>query len=155
MAKVKKMKTLHLNDEIKMGEYAGVTLGTCLALYGRKSLLKVLKYYDIPKELLKANHYHKVGDEEPIEEEMHSNDSIMEKETIDMTPTIDVDELFEGYEEWVMDGMWETSTTNATYEYEDEDYEDDLWGMDWRRCPYEDDFMEMEWNGYKPWIYGE
>lgn len=149
------MKTLYLNDVIKMGEYAGLTLRECIALYGRKSLLKVLMYYDIPNEILRTYHYHKVGDEESIEEEMHANDSIMEKESIDMTPSIDVDELFEDYEEWVKEGMWDTSTTNATYEYEDEDYEDDLWGMDWRRCPYEDDFMEMEWNGYKPWIYGE
>ena len=147
----KGMETLYLCDVIEKGEYAGVTLGTCLALYGRKSLLKVLKYYDIPKELLKSNHYHKKGDEEPIEEEMN-NETIIMEDAFDMTPTIDVDELFEGYEEWVMDGMWETSTTNDPYENEEE-YEDDQWGMEWRRNPYEDDFLEMEGNGYKDWIY--
>lgn len=148
------MKTLYLNDVIKMGEYAGLTLRECIALYGRKSLLKVLKYYDIHKEILKDNHYHKVGDEEPIEEEMHANDSIME-ETFEMTPSVDVDDLIEDYEEWVKEGKWETSATNATYEDENYEYcEEEQWGMDWRRNLYEEDFLEME-DGYKPWIYGE
>lgn len=149
------MKTLYLNDVIKMGEYAGLTLRECIALYGRKSLLKVLKYYDIHKEILKDNHYHKVGDEEPIEEEMHANDSIME-ETFEMTPSVDVDDLIEDYEEWVKEGgMWETSATDATYEDENYEYcEEEQWGMDWRRNLYEEDFLEME-DGYKPWIYGE
>lgn len=148
------MKTLCLCDRIEMGEYGGMTLGRCLSLYGRKSLLKILKYYDIPKGILKVNHFHKVGDEEPIEEEMN-NETIIMEEDFDMTPTINVDDLYEEYEKWVKEGMLETSTTNDHYENEDEDYEDDLWGMDWRRCPYEDDFTEMEGNGYKPWIYGE
>ena len=144
------MKTLYLGNMIEMGEYAGVTLGTCLALYGRKSLLKVLKYYDIPNEILRANHYHKVGDEEPIEEEMTINDSFME-ENFEKTPTFDMDDWFE---EWLRDEMRETSTTNDPNE-DEEEYEDDPWGME-GRIIYDKEYFEDEWSSdaYKPWIYG-
>lgn len=44
-------------EKIQMGGYSGETLESCVKKYGRKSILEVLKYYEISDELLSEYHY--------------------------------------------------------------------------------------------------
>ena len=52
------MKIIQENDTIKMGVYCGMTVRECVKRYGKKSLLEVLKYYDLDEELSRK-YYHK------------------------------------------------------------------------------------------------
>lgn len=60
----KGMETLNYSSTIEKGIYAGETLYSCLSYYGRKVILELLKYYDVPEVILKAYHYHKATPEE-------------------------------------------------------------------------------------------
>lgn len=51
-------------DEITIGGLAGETLESSVRKYGRKSILEILKWYEISDELMKEYHYHNATDEE-------------------------------------------------------------------------------------------
>lgn len=69
-----------------------------------------------------------------------------------MAKVIDVDELMKEFEQWVRDGMKETSTTNDPYESDYDEYDAYQWEMDL----YDNDCYGEDWSSdaYKPWIYG-
>lgn len=56
------MTKLKLDDTIKMGVYCGISVRECVKRYGKKSLLEVLKYYDLDEELSRK-YYHKKEDQ--------------------------------------------------------------------------------------------
>lgn len=51
------MKKLGKNDTIRIGVYEGETVKDCIRKYGRKSILEILKYYDLDEEILMEYHY--------------------------------------------------------------------------------------------------
>lgn len=51
-------KKIGLNDKIKIGIYSGMTVRECVKQYGKTSLIEVLKYYDLTKNLSRK-YYHK------------------------------------------------------------------------------------------------
>ena len=52
------MNYLHINDTIEKGVFAGLTVKDCIKTYGRRSILELLKYYNLDENILKANHFH-------------------------------------------------------------------------------------------------
>ena len=135
------MKCLKMDDTIRIGVYEGETVKDCIRKYGRKSILEILKYYDLDEEILREYHYRSLEPhKDNSEKDMNELDWIQE---ILNTP-IPVGETFK------------TSTTQD----EDEEtldlyqeYENDL---DCYDNPEDDEFgSPREWgNSYKPWIYG-
>ena len=138
-------KTLGKKDVIRKGLYAGQQVGDVISIYGRKSILEILRYYDLTDEILNENHYHK-----------KSSSTITD-------------------DSFLMDEVWETTTsekdiwdddyifTPEDYEnldaVENEYYEDEEYGDPYYPCNTplnpEDDYALWEKGKYKPWIYGE
>lgn len=53
-----RLETLSKGDTIKNGIYAGMKVSKCLQVYGKKSIMGILKYYDLDEEILKEYHVH-------------------------------------------------------------------------------------------------
>jgi len=90
------MKHLSVNGPIEMGEYAGETVKSCIMKYGRKSVLGILKYYDLDEEILKENHYHKKEKEMVMDNQECTSVSAPVEEFCE-TSTL-VEELLKDYE---------------------------------------------------------
>ena len=131
------MKELHIGDTIGMGVYVGETVKECLKKNGRKSILEILKYYDLDEEILKEYHFRSVGIHQDSPEDKDTK--VLEvEETYVSTTTQDLDEeYFEPFEEEVVDDPW-----YCPVDYDPED--DDEFGNPW----------SPGYNKYKPWIYG-
>ena len=52
------LETLSKGDTIKNGIYAGMKVSECLRVYGKKSIIGIVKYYDLDEEILKEYHVH-------------------------------------------------------------------------------------------------
>ena len=63
------MKVLNIYETIEIGEYSGETVQDCIKKYGRKSLLKILKYYDLNPLILMAYNYKDLGPHKDSPEE--------------------------------------------------------------------------------------
>lgn len=131
------MRVLHMGDTIGMGVYVGETVKDCLKKNGRKSILEILKYYDLDEDILKEYHYRYLGIHQDSPEDW--NTKVLEvEETFVSTTTQDLDEeFFEPLEEEVVDDPW-----YCPVDYDPED--DDEFGNPW----------SPGYNKYKPWIYG-
>lgn len=128
------MVKLHFKDTIKMGVFAGETVKDCIMKYGRKSILEILKYYDLSEDILEEYHY------KSLEHQDNPNDRVSKDEMVEPTfvtsSTLEMDEeYFEPVEE-VVDDPW---FYPGVYDPEDDDEFGDLYGCG---------------NSYKPWIYG-
>lgn len=71
------------SDTIEMGEYAGWTLENCIKWCGRKCILKIMKYYYIPDEILRDYHFHKITPEEKVAREQKKTPSQIKKKVSD------------------------------------------------------------------------
>ncbi len=130
------MKKLGKNDTIGMGVYVGETVKDCLKKNGRKSILEILKYYDLDEEILKEYHYRYLGIHQDYPGD--SDKKVQElEETYVSTTTLDWDEEFLEPVEDEVDDPW-----YCPVDYDPED--DDEFGNP--RSP--------GYNKYKPWIYG-
>jgi len=134
------MKFLKMGDTIGIGVYSGETVEDCIKKYGRKSILEILKYYDLDENILKMCHFKSLDKDNPEE---NGQDWIQELldfpvpvgETFETTTTQDVDE----------------ETLDLYQEYENDlDCYDNPVSYD----PEEDDEFGGKRNRYKPWIYG-
>lgn len=52
------MECLSFKDPIKIGEYSGETVESCVKKYGKRSLMEVLKYYNLSAEVQREYHFH-------------------------------------------------------------------------------------------------
>lgn len=55
------VKILKINDTIEKGVYAGLTVKDCISIYGRRSIIEILKYYNLDEQILRAYHFHSEG----------------------------------------------------------------------------------------------
>ena len=131
------MKKLGKNDTIRIGVYEGETVKDCIRKYGRKSILEILKYYDLDEEILMEYHYRSLEPhkDNPEENGQDWTQEILESpftggESFETTTTQDVDE--------------ETLDLYQVYE-NDQDCYDNSEG---------DEEFGGNGNSYKPWIYG-
>ena len=130
------MICLKINDTIRMGVYSGEKLSDCIKKYGRKSILEILKYYDLSEDILEEYHYKSLGTHQDNPNDRVSKDEMVEP-TFVTSSTLEMDEeYFEPVEE-VVDDPW--------YCPMDYDPEDD----------YEFGENYGYVNSYKPWIYGK
>lgn len=131
------MKELKWKDTIGIGVYSGETVEDCIRKYGRKSILEILKYYDLDENILKLCHFRSL---EP-------NKDYPEENGQDWTQEI-LDSPFTGGESFVT-----TTTQDEEEETLDlyQEYENDL---DCYDNPEDDDEFGGNRNRYKPWIYG-
>ncbi len=135
------MKELKWKDTIGIGVYSGETVEDCIRKYGRKSILEILKYYDLDENILKLCHFRSLDKDNP-EKDNKEQDWVQELldysfpvgETFETTTTQDVEE-YPNPDEEVVDYPW--------YCPVDYDPEDDEFGPPWGPG-----------NKYKPWIYG-
>ena len=58
MTEHENLDTLSKGDTIKNGIYAGMKVSECLRVYGKKSIIGIVKYYDLDEEILKEYHVH-------------------------------------------------------------------------------------------------
>ena len=131
------MKVLKWKDTIEIGVYVGETVGDCIKKYGRKSILEILKYYDLDENILKLCHFRSLDKENP-EKDNKEQDWVQELldysfpvgETFETTTTQDVDE----------------ETLDLYQEYEND--------LDCYDNPEDDEEYGGNGNSYKPWIYG-
>jgi hypothetical protein len=134
------MKELKWKDTIGIGVYSGETVEDCIKKYGRKSILELLKYYDLDENILKMYHFRSLDKDNP-EKDNKEQDWVQELldysfsvgETFETTSTQDVDE----------------ETLDLYQEYEND--------LDCYDNPEDDDEFGPLWgpgNNYKPWIYG-
>ena len=143
------LKCLKLDDTIGFGVYVGETVKDCIRKYGRKSILEILKYYDLDEKILREYHFKDIGQhKDNPEEDKNQQDWIQEEldspipvgETFVTTTTQDEGEescldLYEEYE-----NEMDCYDNSVLYDPEDDD--------DGFRYP-------REWrDSYKPWIYG-
>lgn len=136
------MKKLGKNDTIRIGVYEGETVKDCIRKYGRKSILEILKYYDLDEEILMEYHYRSL---EPHKDNPKENGQDWTQEILDSP--------FTGGESFVT-----TTTQDEDEETLDlyQEYENDLDCYDnpVSYDPEEDDEFGGKRNRYKPWIYG-
>lgn len=131
------MKVLKMDDTIGMGVYVGETVKDCIKKNGRKSILEILKYYDLDENILKECHYKSLG--------THQENPNQVKNKVQVSKTDPVEEF--------------VTTTTLDEEYLDQeemDYENDYWNTPVLYDPEDDDeFAGPQYrNSYKPWIYG-
>lgn len=55
------LKNLSIQDTIENGVFAGLTVKDCINTFGRRSILEILKYYNLDENILKAYHFHSKG----------------------------------------------------------------------------------------------
>jgi hypothetical protein len=136
------MKSLTMGDTIGMGVYVGETVGDCIRNYGRKSILEILKYYDLDDDILLEYHFRYLG---PHKDEQGEQVNVQET----MSVSVPVEEDYE---------------TTITQEWDEEYLEpgeevvDDPWYCPVDYDPEDDDEFGNPWSPgydrYKPWIYG-
>lgn len=130
------MKTLkYRTDIIEVGENAGETLYTCLAKYGRKAILELLKYYDIDDAILEAYHYRRCSSKAKDETEYEMttpewavapSTMTYEEESIDFSELVNCDDALNTSDivELDDDTCWETTMVdckeNVLYDSEDD-----------------------------------
>lgn len=133
------MKELKWKDTIGIGVYSGETVEDCIKKYGRKSILEILKYYDLDENILKRCHFRSLDMDNPEENGQDWTQEILESP-------------FTGGESFVT-----TTTQDEDEETLDlyQEYENDLDCYD-NPVSYdpEDDEFGRKRNRYKPWIYG-
>lgn len=56
-----KLTKLNYCDTIEKGVYAGLTVKDCISIYGRRSIIEILKYYNLDEQILRAYHFHSEG----------------------------------------------------------------------------------------------
>ena len=136
------MKILKIDDTIGMGVYVGETVRDCIKKNGRRSILEILKYYDLDENILLEYHFrylgpHKDEQEKQINVQEISNDYVPVEESFETTTTLDWDEEYPEPDEEVVDDPWYCP---VDYDPEDDDEYGPLWGPG---------------SSYKPWIYGK
>ena len=129
------MKELKWKDTIGIGVYSGETVEDCIRKYGRKSILEILKYYDLDENILKRCHFRSLDMDNPEENGQDWTQEILESpftggESFETTTTQDVDE----------------ETLDLYQEYEND--------LDCYDNPEDDEEFGGNGNSYKPWIYG-
>ncbi len=131
-----------MDDTIRIGVYEGETVKDCIRKYGRKSILEILKYYDLDEKILIEYHYRSL--------EPHKDNPEVDKKEQDW-----VQELLD-----TPIPVGETFVTTTTQDEDEEtldlyqEYENE---MDCYDNPEDDDEFGPLWgpgNNYKPWIYG-
>ena len=166
------MKIIQENDTIKMGVYCGLTVRECVEQFGKKSLLEVLKYYDLSDELSRR-YYHKKKDQKvevqtiekkdeeyphPWEgternhqeyfetyDEMQSSEFDYSEECLDSYDGVDDEYWYSLY----VEGKNPVSWTSDGDEYEPETYNYEPEELSEKQM-----VREMCKKGYKYWIYG-
>ncbi len=166
------MIKLKLDDTIKMGVYCGITVRECVKRYGKKSLLEVLKYYDLDEELSRK-YYHKKEDQNEI--------LTIEKQDED-TPHLwegtdrNYQEFFEGYDEMQSSEFDYSEECLDSYDGVDDEYwyslylegknpvsltidsaalyDHNVYNYEPEELSEELMVREMNNKGYKFWIYG-
>ena len=61
------MKILKIDDTIGTGVYVGETVRDCIKKNGRRSILEILKYYDLDENILKMCHLRSLDKDNPEE----------------------------------------------------------------------------------------
>ena len=134
------MKELKWKDTIEIGVYSGETVEDCIKKYGRKSILEILKYYDLDENILKLCHFRSL---EPNKDNPEENGQDWTQEILDSP--------FTGGESFVTTTTQDEETLDLYQEYENDlDCYDNPVSYD----PEEDDEFGGKRNRYKPWIYG-
>ena len=110
-------KTLGLYDLIGIGENAGETVETCVKKYGKKSLLNVLKYYNLSEKVMEIYHFHLTPHQE--------NPNLVEKKDKDQVSKTDPVEEF-------------VSTTTQDWDEENSEPDEEVVGTPWY-CPVDYD----------------
>jgi hypothetical protein len=138
-----------MDDTIGLGVFVGETVRDCIRKYGRKSILEILKYYDLDEEILRDYHYKDIGPhKDSPEEDKKEQDWVQEL----LSSPISMEETF--VTTTTQEGEDEERSLDLYEEYENEMdcYENSV--LD---DPEDDDGLRYpkEWrDSYKPWIYG-
>jgi predicted metal-dependent TIM-barrel fold hydrolase len=130
------MKSLRMDDTIGIGVYVGETVRDCIRKYGRKSILEILKYYDLDENILKMCHLRSLDKDNP---EVDKKEQDWVQELLD-TP-IPVGETI------VRTTTQDEECLDMYQQYENE--------MDCYDNPEDDDEFGPLWgpvSSYKPWI---
>lgn len=94
------MKKLSKKDKIETGIYAGKTVRQCISIYGRESILEILKYYDLEERILEEYHFAKyVRQECPSLNNIEENEHDEDIEVIDSTNVATIESDYEDYNE--------------------------------------------------------
>lgn len=154
------MDIIKENDAIKMGVYCGMTVRECIKQYGKKSLLEVLKYYDLDDELSRK-YYHKKDEEYPhpwegternhqeyfeTYDEMQSSEFDYSEECLDSYDGVDDEYWYSLY----VEGKNPVSMTTGS----DVSYDANVCNYEPEELSEELMVREMNNKGYKFWIYG-
>lgn len=136
------MMSLKMDDTIRKGVYEGETVRDCIKKNGRRSILEILKYYDLDENILRECHFrylgpHKDEQEKQIDVQEILNDNVPVEESFETTTTLDWDVVCPELDEEVVDDPWYYP---VDYDPEDDDEFGPLWGPG---------------SSYKPWIYGK
>ena len=138
-----------MDDTIGFGVFVGETVRDCIRKYGRKSILEILKYYDLDEEILREYHYKDKGPhKESPEKDKKEQDWVQEV----LNSPLPVGETF--VTTTTQEGVDEESSLDLYEEYE---YEMDCYDNSVLDDPEDDDGLRYprEWrDNYKPWIYG-
>ena len=134
------MRVLRKDDTIRMGVYEGETVRDCIKKNGRRSILEILKYYDLDEEILRECHFRYLGPHKD-EQEKH----------VDIQETVNVSAPMEEDYETTITKDWDEE-----YLEPGEDVVDDPWYCPVDYDPEDDEFGPLWGPGssYKPWIYG-
>ena len=138
------MKTLKMDDTIGIGVYVGETVRDCIRKYGRKSILEILKYYDLDENILKLCHFRSLDKDNPEENGQDWTQEILDSpftggESFVTTTSQDEDEeTLDLYQEYEND--LDCYDNPVSYDPEEDDEFGPLWGPG---------------SSYKPWIYGK
>lgn len=156
------MKKLKENDTIKMGVYCGLTVRECVEQFGKKSLLEVLKYYDLSDELSKRYYYKKIDQKEVQTNEKQEEEYPYPWEGTDRN----YQEFFEEYDEMqssdsydgVDDEYWYSlyveGKNPVSWTSDGDEYEPETYNYEPEELSEELMVREMNNKGYKFWIYG-
>ena len=167
------MRIIKIDDTIKMGVYAGEKLSECIKKYGKKSLLEVLKYYELDDELSRK-YYHKKEDQKVEVQTIEKKD---EEYPHPWEGTErNHQEYFETYDEMQSSEFDYSEECLDSYDGVDDEYWYSLYvegknpvsmttgsdvSYDLNVCNYEPEELseelmvrEMNNKGYKFWIYG-
>lgn len=131
-----------MDDTIRIGVYEGETVKDCIRKYGRKSILEILKYYDLDEEILKEYHYRSLDSHKDSPEE-NGQDWI--QELLDSPVPVG--------------GSFVTTTTQDEDEetldlYQEYENDLDCYDNSVSYDPEDDDEFGDNGYSYKPWIYG-
>lgn len=156
------MKKLHEDDTIKMGVYSGITVRECVKRYGKKSLLEVLKYYDLDDELSKRYYYKKID-----QKEVQTNEKQEEEypypwegtdrnhqdyfETYDEMQSLD---YYDGVDDEYWYSLYVEGKNPVSWTSDGDEYEPETYNYEPEELSEKQMVREMCNKGYKYWIYG-